>query len=181
MADDHSEYKPVPHSAGLFPSPHQRRHHRPQMCIRDSSWSGQHELQVSYGSVQLIDDVITLHLPPEEIAYLQRKPSYPEEVRMDLIGDLDDIQFATYDVLFIAESKDYDFRIPLHTHSLANYERINEEVLLVFSAIVFDKGRMKTVVVNNENMANMLSGICEDLKIPLRIEDFITNLSLIHI
>ena len=36
-------------------------------------------------------------------------------------------------------------------------------------------GRITTIIVNNDNMAQMLSGLCEDLSIKLRIEDFMSE------
>lgn len=138
-------------------------------------WSKDGNLQLSYGNVQLMDDVLTIHLSFEQIQDLGKRPAYDKSVRIDLIGVWEDMDRPSYDVLFIAENEDFNVRIPLHSYALENYDIMNEDVASLFCGLIAEEGRMKAVLVNNENMANMLGGICEDLKIPLRIEDFITE------
>lgn len=83
-----------------------------------------------------------------------------------------DIRLPLYLTL---ENEDYQLKIPLDDESYRGFEEMNRSVVSLLCGFMEEYGRITTIIVNNDNMAQMLSGLCEDLSIKLRIEDFMSE------
>jgi len=124
----------------------------------------------------MINDSITLHLRQDQAAKLKKKKKTIKELRVDLIADLLDNVTAIRLPLYLAlENEDYQLKIPLDDESYRGFEEMNESVVSLICGFMEEFGRINTIIVNNDNMAQMLSGLCEDLSIKLRIEDFMSE------
>ena len=120
----------------------------------------------------MLNENITLHLQPDQAALLNRKKKTIRELQVDLIADLletvADIRLPLYLTL---ENEDYQLKIPLDDESYRGFEEMSRSVVSLLCGFMEEYGRITTLIVNNDNMAQMLSGLCEDLSIKLRIED----------
>lgn len=124
----------------------------------------------------MLNESITLHLQPDQAALLNRKKKTIRELQVDLIADLletvADIRLPLYLTL---ENEDYQLKIPLDDESYRGFEEMSRSVVSLLCGFMEEYGRITTLIVNNDNMAQMLSGLCEDLSIKLRIEDFMSE------
>ena len=124
----------------------------------------------------MLNESITLHLQPDQAALLNRKKKTIRELQVDLIADLletvADIRLPLYLTL---ENEDYQLKIPLDDESYRGFEEMSRSVVSLLCGFMEEYGRITTIIVNNDNMAQMLSGLCEDLSIKLRIEDFMSE------
>ena len=131
---------------------------------------------ISYPEIRMLNESITLHLQPDQAALLNRKKKTIRELQVDLIADLletvADIRLPLYLTL---ENEDYQLKIPLDDESYRGFEEMNRSVVSLLCGFMEEYGRITTIIVNNDNMAQMLSGLCEDLSIKLRIEDFMSE------
>lgn len=141
-------------------------------------WKKDGTLDISYPEIRMLNESITLHLQPDQAALLNRKKKTIRELQVDLIADLletvADIRLPLYLTL---ENEDYQLKIPLDDESYRGFEEMSRSVvsLLLLCGFMEEYGRITTLIVNNDNMAQMLSGLCEDLSIKLRIEDFMSE------
>lgn len=139
------------------------------------TWKKDGTLDISYPEIRMINDSITLHLRQDQAAKLKRRKTI-KELRVDLIADLLDNVTAIRLPLYLAlENEDYQLKIPLDDESYRGFEEMNESVVSLICGFMEEFGRINTIIVNNDNMAQMLSGLCEDLSIKLRIEDFMSE------
>lgn len=138
-------------------------------------WKKDGTLDISYPEIRMLNESITLHLQPDQAALLNRKKKTIRELQVDLIADLletvADIRLPLYLTL---ENEDYQLKIPLD-ESYRGFEEMNRSVVSLLCGFMEEYGRITTIIVNNDNMAQMLSGLCEDLSIKLRIEDFMSE------
>ena len=133
-------------------------------------------LDISYPEIRMINDSITLHLRQDQAAKLKKKKKTIKELRVDLIADLLDNVTAIRLPLYLAlENEDYQLKIPLDDESYRGFEEMSRSVVSLLCGFMEEYGRITTLIVNNDNMAQMLSGLCEDLSIKLRIEDFMSE------
>jgi len=79
------------------------------------------------------------------------------------------------DVVLVIEGITMNSDVVLTRESLKDFYSMNEEVLEEVIAFLYDDGIPDKILVNNENVRFMLSGLCEALKINLGIESFITK------
>lgn len=139
-------------------------------------WKKDGTLDISYPEIRMLNESITLHLQPDQAALLNRKKKTIRELQVDLIADLletvADIRLPLYLTL---ENEDYQLKIPLDDESYRGFEEMNRSVVSLLCGFMEEYGRITTIIVNNDNMAQMLSGLCEDLSIKLRIEDFMSE------
>lgn len=138
-------------------------------------WKKDGTLDISYPEIRMLNENITLHLQPDQAALLNRKKTI-RELQVDLIADLletvADIRLPLYLTL---ENEDYQLKIPLDDESYRGFEEMSRSVVSLLCGFMEEYGRITTLIVNNDNMAQMLSGLCEDLSIKLRIEDFMSE------
>ena len=139
-------------------------------------WKKDGTLDISYPEIRMLNESITLHLQPDQAALLNRKKKTIRELQVDLIADLletvADIRLPLYLTL---ENEDYQLKIPLDDESYRGFEEMSRSVVSLLCGFMEEYGRITTLIVNNDNMAQMLSGLCEDLSIKLRIEDFMSE------
>lgn len=139
-------------------------------------WKKDGTLDISYPEIRMLNESITLHLQPDQAALLNRKKKTIRELQVDLIADLletvADIRLPLYLTL---ENEDYQLKIPLDDESYRGFEEMSRSVVSLLCGFMEEYGRITTIIVNNDNMAQMLSGLCEDLSIKLRIEDFMSE------
>ena len=139
-------------------------------------WKKDGTLDISYPEIRMLNESITLHLQPDQAALLNRKKKTIRELQVDLIADLletvADIRLPLYLTL---ENEDYQLKIPLDDESYRGFEEMNRSVVSLLCGFMEEYGSITTIIVNNDNMAQMLSGLCEDLSIKLRIEDFMSE------
>lgn len=139
-------------------------------------WKKDGTLDISYPEIRMLNENITLHLQPDQAALLNRKKKTIRELQVDLIADLletvADIRLPLYLTL---ENEDYQLKIPLDDESYRGFEEMSRSVVSLLCGFMEEYGRITTLIVNNDNMAQMLSGLCEDLSIKLRIEDFMSE------
>lgn len=139
-------------------------------------WKKDGTLDITYPDIHLLNDSITLHLQPEQAAILKKKKKKIKELYIDLIADLaqnsTDIRLPLFLTL---ENDDYELKIPLDDESYRSFEEMNASVVSLICGFIEEFGRISTIIVNNDNMAQMVSGMCDDLSIKLRIEDFMSE------
>ena len=135
-------------------------------------WKKDGTLDISYPEIRMLNESITLHLQSDQAALLNRKKKTIRELQVDLIADLLDIRLPLYLTL---ENEDYQLKIPLDDESYRGFEEMSRSVVSLLCGFMEEYGRITTLIVNNDNMAQMLSGLCEDLSIKLRIEDFMSE------
>lgn len=98
------------------------------------------------------------------------------QIKIDVIAiPQNEILNYQTDVVLVIEGITMNSDVVLTRESLKDFYSMNEEVLEEVIAFLYDDGIPDKILVNNENVRFMLSGLCEALKINLGIESFITK------
>lgn len=114
----------------------------------------------------------------ELLASLLRQKTYPHEICIDVIG-IPHENFTKNNqlrIMLIMEDEVNTFEHEIERESLISFETLNIAVLDKLKQFIMEYGIMKGIIVNNENLSIMLQGAAEDLKLPLKIEPFTTEL-----
>ena len=139
-------------------------------------WKKDGTLQITYPDIGMVNDSITIHLHAAQAEALKKKKKIIEKLYVDLIADVasefNDIRLPLY---LTMENDDYELKVPLDDESYHSYEALNANVVSLVCGFIDEYGGIINLIVNNDNLAQMLSGLCEDLSMRLNIEDFMSE------
>lgn len=137
-------------------------------------------MEVTYENTKLYPSTTVIHLSEAQCSKMLLMPKSSHNLRIDLLTKPSNSHYINQemDVFLVMEHDDFECCENLHRSSLISFEMMNKEVVEIVYALLEKHGRVKRIFVNNENMHIMLEGLCEDLHIPLVIEDFVTNVQL---
>lgn len=140
------------------------------------TWN-QGSIDVTYPEIKLIGSTDGIRLGERQIKNLSARPMFPEEVYIDLITCPSDNFMVNnhMDVLFIIECNKFTITHRVDRKYFKDFLSLNEAVLMQLCSFIEQYGRMKRIMVNNDNLHNMVEGFCEDLHIPLQLDEFITD------
>lgn len=140
-------------------------------------WDSKNQLKISYPVKYMVQEIITIHISKEEVEKLTQKQSKNSIIYLDLIADfnpknIDDLHtplFVSFETFSTIKKE------PLDEAAYESYKNVCHCIVSLLCEYIETNGCMQTIVVNNDNMAQILSGVCEDLGIEIRIEDFISK------
>lgn len=135
------------------------------------------KLRISHPKIHLKSDDLEIHVEKEMNVAWKNTPVKVEEIRIDMITNSHEEEFDSIHmpIYLVMENDEYQLKIPLQGNIYKGYEALAHGVVATVCSFIKEHGRMRSIVVNNPNMAQILSGLCGDLNIPLCIEDFISE------
>ena len=136
--------------------------------------------KISQQQIRLHANRTKVHLAKETIHSFETEAAHnKKQIKVDLISEPVEETFDyKIDMMLIIETSDDTYSDYLPQKSMRDFSSINHGVLEILCEYLYDEGIPDKILVNNENLRFMLSGLCEDLKINLAIEHFITKTQL---
>lgn len=125
--------------------------------------------------IRLYPNRTRLHIHPKDKAELEEQAAHRKGVTyVDLIA-YPSHSHLEMDIILVIEGTIIDSNDTLDRHCLQSFAKMNEEILYRLCDFMYEDGIPDKILVNNENLRFMLSGLCEDLGITIAIETFITQ------
>lgn len=140
-------------------------------------WDSKNQLKISYPIKYMVQEIITIHISKADVEKLTQKQSKNSIIYIDLISDINpkNINDSHIPLYLTFETFSSQEKELLDESAYLSYKNVCHCVISILCDYIEANGCMQTIVVNNDNMAQILCGVCEDLGIEIRIGDFISK------
>lgn len=141
------------------------------------TWSADGSMKLTYPNTKLYANIVTIHLTDTQRSTMFLTKKCDKNLRIDVLTKPSESYYINQemDVFLVMEHDAFACCENLRRSSLTSFEKMNEEIVGIVYTFIERYGYMKSILVNNKNMYLMLEGLCEDLHIPLVLENFSTN------
>lgn len=153
--------------------------HKDQKMV--GTWRADGSMKLTYPNIELYANVVTIHLTDAQRSTMFLTKKCNKNLYIDLLTKPSESYYLNQemDVFLVMEHNAFACCENLRRSSLTSFEKLNEEIVERVYVFIKRYGYMKSILVNNKNMYLMLEGLCEDLHIPLMLENFVTNEQLL--
>lgn len=139
-----------------------------------ATWKKDHFI-VEKKPIRLHADRTILHIHPRDKIEIEEQAAHRKGItKVDLIP-FPSHHNREMDVILTMEGNLINGDQTLDRSCLQNFMKMNEEILYHMCDFIYEDGIPDKILVNNENMRFILSGLCEDLAIKISVEPFMTQ------